>query len=254
MSENNNKNRFFKMADIYDKLAQYLVPKYDYLQEEVIDLLPFNINRQYNVIDLGAGSGIFLERFLKKYPNVKCFWIDYSDDFLNVAKNRLNKYNKRINFIISPIEEDWTKLIHEKVHLITSMSAIHHLETQEKKELYKRCYDLLEETGWFFNIDEMKTLNFDAYKSSLERWYKHGEEIKKKIPNHLLSSYKLLKNQFDNWKIRNLDNIEKPKTKGDDIHETFIDQINWLNEIGYKNVDLFIKHHLWCVIGGQKLN
>ena len=58
--------------------------------------------------------------------------------------------------------------------------------------------------------------------------------------------------QFDNWKVRNLDNIDVPKTKGDDIHETFTEQINWLNEIGYVNVDLFIKYHLWCLIGGQK--
>ena len=64
--------------------------------------------------------------------------------------------------------------------------------------------------------------------------------------------YRPLKEQFDNWKIRNLDNIDKPKTKGDDIHELFTDHLNWLNEIGYKNVDLFIEYHLWYVISGQK--
>jgi hypothetical protein len=40
----------------------------------------------------------------------------------------------------------------------------------------------------------------------------------------------------------------EPKKKGDDLHESFIDQVNWLKEFGYKNADLFVKYHLWCVI------
>ncbi|MBY9007508.1 MAG: class I SAM-dependent methyltransferase [Candidatus Lokiarchaeota archaeon] len=256
MSNNNyinqNKDRFFKMAEVYDKLVEYLVPNYNFLHEELIKLIPFNIFDKINIIDLGAGSGILLEKILTHFPNAKCYWIDYSNDFLDVSKKRLEKYIDRIQFIISPIEEDWTIKIDQKIHLITSMSAIHHLETIEKKKLYKRCFEILEESGWFFNIDEMKTINYDAYVNSLRRWYKHGEEIKEYIPEKLREYYNPLKEHFDNWKIRNLDNIDLPKSKGDDIHEYFTDQLNWLTEIGFRNVDVFIKCHLWCLVGGQK--
>ena len=137
MKDFNNKERFFKMAEVYDKLVQYLIPKYNFLQEEVLNLLTFDMKMQINIVDLGAGSGIFLEKMLKRYPNVKCYWIDYSDDFLKVAKKRLKKYSRRIKFIISPLEENWTKKVDEKIHVITSMSAIHHLETYEKKNYIK---------------------------------------------------------------------------------------------------------------------
>ena len=247
-----NKDRFFKMADVYDKLVEYLVPNYNFFHDELIKLFLFKKDDQINIIDLGAGSGILLEKILSCYPNASGYWIDYSDDFLKVAKKRLEKFSIRIEFIKSSLEGDWISKIKKKIHIITSMSAIHHLESKEKIALYKKCYNLLEPLGWFFNIDEMKTLNYDAYVNSLKRWYKHGEEIKEHIPNDKKKYYHSLKMQFDNWKVRNLDNIDVPKTKGDDIHETFTEQINWLNEIGYVNVDLFIKYHLWCLIGGQK--
>jgi hypothetical protein len=28
--------------------------------------------------------------------------------------------------------------------------------------------------------------------------------------------------------------------------------VAWLTEIGFTQVDLFVKYHLWCIIGGQK--
>lgn len=31
-----------------------------------------------------------------------------------------------------------------------------------------------------------------------------------------------------------------------------MDQVDWLKAIGYENVDIFIKHHLWCLVGGRK--
>ncbi len=43
-----------------------------------------------NVVDLGAGSGILIERILASFPDVYGYRIDYSDDFLRVdERNRL---------------------------------------------------------------------------------------------------------------------------------------------------------------------
>jgi ubiquinone/menaquinone biosynthesis C-methylase UbiE len=76
------------MAETYDKLVPYLVPKYDFLQEEAIRLLDFNQDSELSIIDLGAGTGIFLEKILKKFSNAKCYYIDFSNDFKKVAQSR----------------------------------------------------------------------------------------------------------------------------------------------------------------------
>jgi hypothetical protein len=110
----------------------------------------------------------------------------------------------------------------------------------------------LVKSGWFFNIDEVKTIYHDAYLSSLKRWINHSEKIKEELPHHLLTDHKLLKEQLEKWKARNIDKINIPKTSGDDIHESFLKQLRWLKKIGFNQVDIFLKYHLWALIGGEK--
>ena len=57
---------------------------------------------------------------------------------------------------------------------------------------------------------------------------------------------------IDNWAYRNIENFDRSKKKGADIHEGFLEQLQWLDATGFVNVDLFLKYHLWSVIGGQK--
>lgn len=246
------KNRFFSMAETFDKMVQTLVPKYDFLQNELFNIVDFAEDACINVVDLGAGSGILIEKILKRYPNSKCYWVDYSKQFLDVAKKRLDRYGDRVDFILSSFEDDWENKIDDNVHLVVSMSAIHHLETKEKVDLYRRAYSVLQPKGWFFNIDEMKTLYFEAYKNSMLFWADYVNQSKSNIPTDQMQYYENWNNHFNNWKTRNIEYINTPKQKGDDLHESFIDQLNWLKGSGFKTVDLFLKYHLWCVIGGQK--
>ncbi|MFX1395574.1 MAG: class I SAM-dependent methyltransferase [Promethearchaeota archaeon] len=139
MSSNND--RFFKMAEVYDKLVKYFLPRYDFLQDEVINLLDFNQQDPIKVINLGAGSGIFLEKILNKYTRAKCYWIDFSDDFLNIAKKRLECFADRVEYILLPIEEDWENECDNNIQLITSMSTIHHLENHKKNNYMEEYID-----------------------------------------------------------------------------------------------------------------
>lgn len=240
------------MADTFDKMAQELVPRYDFLQNELFNIIDFKEDECINVIELGAGSGILMEKILKRYPNAKCYWIDFSQDFLRIARNRLEKFGNRVEFILSSFEYPWENKIKDSIHLVASMSAIHHLESHEKKDLYKRIYALLQPNGWFFNIDEMKTLYFDAYKNSLLYWSDYVNQRKKDIPSSQMMYYDSWMNVFKDWEKRNIENMGIPKQKGDDLHESFVEQLGWLNHIGYQSVDLFVKYHLWCIIGGKK--
>ncbi|WP_432662839.1 methyltransferase [Wukongibacter baidiensis] len=246
------KNRFFSMANTFDKMAQKMVPKYDFLQYELFNIINFSKDEPINVVDLGAGSGILLEKILQQYPHSKCYWVDYSTQFLEVAKNRLNKYGNRVDFILSSFEDDWENKINDNVHLVVSMSAIHHLESKEKSDLYKRVYSFLRPNGWFFNIDEMKTLYFEGYKNSMLFWSNYISQSRKNVPADQIKHYENWNSHFDNWRKRNIENINVPKQKGDDLHDSFIDQLGWLKQAGFKSVDLFVKYHLWCIIGGQK--
>lgn len=249
-----DKNRFHlqKMAVNYDKMCQITVPGYDFLQSALIDILKFEDMDKIVLLDLGAGSGILIEKVLKEFPDSICYYLDSSKEFMHVAKERLHNYEDRMNYIKSDFCGDWESKISEIPNVITSMSAIHHLQTENKKKLYKKCHDTLQEGGWFFNIDEMKTLNEDTYLKNLHYWVYHTEKQKYSIPDELSTSYDAWMEKFISWKKRNIDNIHLPKQEGDDIHEPFLAQLDWLSEIGFTRTDIFSKHLLWCLIGGKK--
>ena len=99
----------------------------------------------------------------------------------------------------------------------------------------------------------MKTINEDAYLNSLYYWIYHTEKQKNIISEDLTDTYKSLMKKFEDWKKRNVNNIHLPKQEGDDIHEPFLIQLEWLNDIGFKETDLFCKLFLWCMIGGKKI-
>lgn len=48
--------------------------------------------------------------------------------------------------------------------------------------------------------------------------------------------------KFDDWKKRNMDNIDLPEVVSDDNHELFIVQLEWLNDVGFKEVDIYVNY------------
>lgn len=241
-----------KMAINYDKMCQMTVPAYDFLQNALIDILKFENMEKIILLDLGAGSGILIEKVLEEFPDSTCHYLDYSNEFMSVAQERLQKYGDRVNYIQSDFCRDWESKITEKPTVITSMSAIHHLQTGNKMKLYQKCYNILENRGWFFNIDEMKTTTEDAYLKSLNYWVYHAEKQKNVISEDLYNSYDSWMEKFRGWEKRNIDNVHLPKQEGDDIHEPFLTQLDWLKNVGFTQTDIFSKHLLWCLIGGKK--
>lgn len=123
---------------------------------------------------------------------------------------------------------------------------------KEKKALYDRVYDLLLPGGWFVNVDEIKTADKDAYLESMRFWVRHVRDAEQEMSPEQLPYYRKWQVHFCRWRQRNIDHISEPKTKGDDLHEDYVSQLAWLREAGFAHVDLIIKYHLWCAIGGRK--
>jgi len=247
-----DKQRFSKMAEVYDAMAPYLVPQYEFMQDEVISISGVDFAEDAFVVDLGAGSGRLLEKIMDRNETARCVWVDSSEDFLQYAAKRLARFGDRVEFALSAIEDNWESRIGNAPDCIFSMSAIHHLESAEKLELYRRCFEILADRGWFINAGEMKTVYNDSYLASLKHWARHCDGGMNTVPPGRAKSYAKWQSHFDRWKHRNIERIDKPKAKGDDLHDPFTDQMAWLHEAGFANVDVFVKYHLWSVIGGQK--
>lgn len=149
-------DRMDVMARSYDRYAQVVVPFYEEMQSLWLEQLKSSRVEPRLVVDLGAGSGIFLQKICSLFPNVKVVWVNRSSGMRAVAEERLHPYKERVAFIEADLLEHWEERLPGAPTHIFSMSAIHHLIDAEKEQTYQRCFEALDPRGSFWNADEVR--------------------------------------------------------------------------------------------------
>lgn len=219
--------QFNKIAKKYDSQRRELIPVFDDFYSISIDSIKLENSNPY-VLEIGTGTGIFTEMFLKKYPNAKMDLVDISEDMLDIAKSRF-KGNKNLNFYLKNII-NFQPEENKQYDAIISSLAIHHLPNEEKIELYNKIGEWVKPKGIFVNAemiagetDYLEKMYEDwqielATKSSLER----GEKQKAFERMHL--------------------DMKVPVNK----------QLKWLKKSGFSHVDCIYKAYCFGVLWAKR--
>ncbi|MCC7553590.1 MAG: class I SAM-dependent methyltransferase [Methanobacteriaceae archaeon] len=219
------KKKFDDGAEDYDKNRKYLIPCFDDFYEIAIETIDFKGDNP-KVLDLGAGTGLLSKYLLEKYPNAEITLVDLADKMLNKARER---FKDCTNF--KYVNDDYLNCnFSEKFDIVISSLSIHHLKENDKKLVYKKAYDLLNENGIFLNADQVLSSS-----KRLDESFKN--KIDKKILNSPLDE-KYIKIANDRKKLDNPSLLTL--------------QIKWLKDIGFKHVDVPYKYYIFTVIYAEK--
>jgi tRNA (cmo5U34)-methyltransferase len=195
-------------------------------------------------LDVGCGGGILSQVMRERYPQAEAVLVDYSDPMLDIA---------RANFVDTSAEaqanapkthiykqdiasEMWLDDVkaHAPYDVIVSGYAIHHLTHRRKRELYAEIHDLLREGGIFINVEHVASptawvedLFNHAYAEGI---YALRQEEGKPMPYEQI--------------MTNL------RQDDGDICATAEEQCEWLREMGYQHVDIYMKIYSLAVFGG----
>lgn len=102
----NVKGYFEKKAEQYDLVEEQIYWKlsdtilWNVMKKYVISKLPIS----FSVLDAGGGTGRWTEKILQEYDGASVVIYDISDDMLNVARRKLDKYGERVKIINGNIE------------------------------------------------------------------------------------------------------------------------------------------------------
>lgn len=215
---------FDNHSKIYDNERKDLIPGFDDFYGLAIDVMDFK-GSSPKVLDLGAGTGILTEFLLKKYPKAKVELVDLADNMLDEARLKF-KDNPNITFR----NEDYLNAEFDgEYDIIMSALSIHHLETNEKKFLYKKYVDLLNDDGIFVNAD----LFCDVDEAVEKLFYS-------KVDNLILENVSL--EDFEKVNVR----------RAFDKTETIQDQLDYLKDAGCKLVGVPFKFYTHAVIWAHK--
>jgi tRNA (cmo5U34)-methyltransferase len=174
------------------------------------------------LIELACGTGFFTRFIAEKFKNLDIVAFDGSMEMIDEAKKD-NKL-KKITFIYSLFSDiPWQNLSNQP-NVVFSAFAIHHIQDEDKWELYQKIYDSLTNPGAFILFDVFKT----------------GESISDQILEYLCCydikrGYEKITGKFiDIDKIIETDRINK--IKEGDVEGTFNDHMDHLKDIGFSNV------------------
>ena len=222
------KSHFEEEAKEFDETILKLIPHYEEMINALISPIPFNHEDSIKVLDLGCGTGTITQSLKKKFKNAEITCLDLAENMIEMAKIKLNEYND-----IDYITGDFYHFnFPEKYDVIVSSLALHHLVTDNDKiEFYKKIYDSLSGNGVFFNADVVLGSNDYLQRLYLEKW-----------------------KEFMNLRV-SMEEIEEkwiPTAEEEDNPSKLVDQLKWLHDIGFKDVDVIWKYYGGAVYGGFK--
>lgn len=234
-----------EMARGYDEGAAVVHPHYLELQGLLIRRIGELGLTAPHIVDLGAGSGRLAGRFLDEFPGGFVTLVDRSEAFLEIARGRLDP--SRSGFVVSILQDDWPAAIDQPVDAIVSMSAIHHLETPEKRALYQRCFDRLRPGGLFINGDEVRPDDPADYLQRMRDWGRHMDAVvaENRVTPPMAEALRA-------WQERNIDRFEEPRRSGDDCHDTVDVQLAMLRDAGFTDGAVPWAKGMWACLFARK--
>jgi len=216
---------FDEIATKYDQQRRSLIPCYDDFYKLMV-VLSETKAAQPKILDIGAGTGLLTNFLMTKFPNASYILIDIADEMLNVARQRFQRLSN-----VSYITSDYKDFVEPSGYdIIVSTLSIHHLTDLEKKKLYLGIFKSLKKGGVFVNGDQ-----FLARTPETEQW--HQSLWKGKIENTSLTEQEK-QAAYERMKL--------------DIPSTVDDNLKWMEEAGFANVDLFYKYLVFGIIRGMK--
>lgn len=216
---------FNSAAEKYDMQRNQLIPLMDTFYGTAVELVKIN-NETGKILDLGAGTGLLTELVIKKYPNAEYTLVDIAEEMLAIAKERF----EILDNVSFNVEDYRDGISGGKYEAIISSLSIHHLDSYEKKSLYKNIFNILEDGGVFVNADQVKGEDCES------------EEIVKEYQLSYIESCSLSRKEKDETYGRiKLDKMDKMSV-----------QINMLKEVGFKSVDIYYKYYNYVVFRARK--
>ncbi len=205
-----------------------VIPHYAQMIEAMVAVIPFEESAAVQVLDLGCGTGTVAKSILRRFPNARVTCIDLAENMIAVAQARLG-VRPEIRYVVS----DFSSLeINAEYDVAVSSLALHHLATDgDKRQFYRRIYDGLHCGGVFYNADVVLGSSNSLQAVYLERWRTF---MRRRIPQQEIE---------EKW---------IPNYEDDDRPAKLMDQLAWLAEIGFSEVDVVWKYFNFAVYGGRK--
>lgn len=228
MQPNQNVGKFFdSLSDEYTEVIERCFPRYREMLWAVVDYLPAAGNCQ-SILDLGCGTGNLSQLIHERYPDAALTCVDISEESLLECRARLSACDALVCEKSDMQDVDYSP---GSFDLIVSSIAIHHLPAAAKQKLYQRIYQWLASNGVLCFADQFAGATPDVSVRHQAHW--------KALSMQAGSTE-------EEWAMWMQHQSEC------DHHDSLSDQLAWLHEAGFQEIDVVWRFLLWTVLQARK--
>ena len=137
-------------AQTYDAERRRLVPCFDLFYGTAVELAARTVPPSPRILDLGAGTGLLSALVAQRVRPQQLYLLDASSEMLARAQSRLAAWHPvaKVQSLMAPLPEG-------PFDTVISALAIHHLQDDEKRDLFSRVRDVLPPGGVFINAEQI---------------------------------------------------------------------------------------------------
>lgn len=208
--------------------------------EMMLRLVEGGVSPVERIADLGCGSGVLTKTLIGRYPGASATLVDFSQPMMAEARTLLAGADCR--FVEADLSSSaWASPVRGDApfDVIVSGFAIHHLTDERKRKLYGEVFELLRPGGMFVNTEHV---------SSPTRW------VEGMFNELLIDSFQAQEQARGSGMTR--EEVAKRYVNRDDKEANLLagveEQCEWLREIGFEDVDCYLKILEIAMFGGRR--
>jgi tRNA (cmo5U34)-methyltransferase len=179
------------------------------------------------VLDIGAGTGLLSAFLLEKFPDARLTLMDISENMLDMARKRFATRPDTAYIVCDYSRSE----LGGPYDLICSALSIHHLSPVDKRRLFHGICMALNPGGLFVNADQAEGETPYFRQRFLDYW------------NEFLQSGPLTKSQHYEI-LKRRDTLDR--------NEKLSDQLAWLKQAGFADVDVVYRNRTFIVTVARK--
>jgi tRNA (cmo5U34)-methyltransferase len=223
--------------------GRYFVPEREQQIETICDVVPPR-EGAFNILELCCGAGLLAGALLERWPDCTVYGYDGSPEMLTTAQANLKRYGARFQTLHFDLADSAWRTPTFPIHAVVSSLAIHHLDGEGKLQLFRDVYAMLESGGALVIADVIAPAHQLGSEVAAKAWDAAVRKRALAFDGDLAAFEAFERKQWNMYRYIDPDDIDKPSR--------LLDQLRWLEQAGFADVDVYWMLAGHAIFGGRK--
>jgi tRNA (cmo5U34)-methyltransferase len=223
--------------------GRYFVPEREQQIETICDVVPPR-EGSFNILELCCGAGLLAGALLERFPSCTVYGYDGSPEMLATARTNLECYGERFQTLRFDLADGAWRRPDFPIHAVVSSLAIHHLDGAQKLQLFRDIYAMLEGDGALVIADVIAPAHSLGAMAAANAWDAAVRKRALEFDGNLAAFAAFEREKWNMYRYFDPDDIDKPSR--------LLDQLKWLEQAGFADVDVYWMLAGHAIFGGSK--